>query len=719
MPTIIVILARNASGIIMNIFLRARISLFFALSLFQAHAGDYQIFKEEGKVGLKDNLGNILIPASYDGLGWSSGPKEPVSGVIGYRVNDVWGLISVENKEVTSASYSKLYPANTVLFVAAKQGKFSGYNFLGAISRDGKIVLPFKYASIDIAGSRAIVSHKSGAVLQYGLLDMGGKELIPVRHKEIKKISHWYAVREQSDRFSMFNASGARLTADEFDSVGAVTPGYVLLKKDNAYGVFGKQGRLVLPITYQKIRVSNGEIELLPFNEWEEIGATDHTVTKKHHYENMIPLAQQYKVISNGNEWLIDQEGQALTPKRYQHLVMASNGFVLFKDKNKWGLLDRAFTMVIPPKFEDIKLNEGLVFAQDSYQQWLIFDTLGVKKSSRPYQQIGKKTGYLWPVMRNGYWGFIERSGEEAIRCVYDKVGAFVEDKVVVGFHGENGIINKQGEWIIYPGDQALQLLTDDLYLSMSGSLTTLKSVENGTIYFTENEIEIKERYLLERLGAGRLWKIDFNGRIENNDPHNERFEEIREPSEGLYAVKIDGMYGFIDDRNRLRISNRYEDVGPFREGVAAVKLRGKWGFIDKYERIKVQPLYQQVGVFQEGLAVVKTSRGYSVINKDGKQLCPPDNDRLTLLESGNWLMEREGRFGIMDRHGRTLINVKYEHLQELGNGFAIIKKFGKFGLVTHEGVDTLPARYDKLVYDARKNVYLGMKKSTWVKATL
>ena len=81
--------------------------------------------------------------------------------------------------------------------------------------------------------------------------------------------------------------------------------------------------------------------------------------------------------------------------------------------------------------------------------------------------------------------------------------------------------------------------------------------------------------------------------------------------------------------------------------------------------------------------------------------------------------MEREGRFGIMDRHGRTLINVKYEHLQELGNGFAIIKKFGKFGLVTHEGVDTLPARYDKLLYDARKNVYLGMKKSTWVKATL
>ena len=149
------------------------------------------------------------------------------------------------------------------------------------------------------------------------------------------------------------------------------------------------------------------------------------------------------------------------------------------------------------------------------------------------------------------------------------------------------------------------------------------------------------------------------------------------------------------------------------------MKLRGKWGFIDKYERIKVQPLYQQVGVFQEGLAVVKTSRGYSVINKDGKQLCPPDNDRLTLLESGNWLMEREGRFGIMDRHGRTLINVKYEHLQELGNGFAIIKKFGKFGLVTHEGVDTLPARYDKLLYDARKNVYLGMKKSTWVKATL
>ena len=717
-PTIIVILAKNVSCITMNVFLRVGIGLFFALSLVKAHAVDYQIFKEEGKVGLKDDLGNILIPANYDGLGWSSGQQEPVNGVIGYRLANAWGLIMVENKKVTNADYSKLYPANTALFVAAKRGKFSGYDFLGTINREGKIVLPFKYASIDIAGSRAIVSYKSEATLSYGLLDMGGKELIPIQYKEIRKASHWYAVRDWSNQLGFYNANGDQLTATEFDSAGYLLPGYVLLKKDNAYGLFGKEGQLLVAPTYQQIRVSNGEIELLAFNEWKEMAA-DHTVKKQYYYGHMLPAGKNYKVVSNGNEWLINQEEEPLTSKRYQRLVTTSNGFILFLNNDKWGLLNNAYSQVIPPRYDAIKLNEGLVFAQNSYNQWLIFDTLGVKKSPRPYQQIGERTGYLWPVMRNGYWGFVERSGEEVIRCVYDKVGEFVQGKVVVGFHGETGVINRKGEWVIYPDNKELQLLTDDLYLSKQGPLTTLKSIENGTVYFTENEIEVKENYLLERLGAGKLWKIDFNGRIENNDPHDERFEEIREPSEGLYAVKINGMYGFIDDRNRLRISSRYEDVGPFNEGLAPFKLLGKWGFIDKSERIKVQPLYQHVGAFEKGLAVVKASKGFGIIDTEGKRLCAMDHDRLSMLESGNWLMEKDGRYGIMDREGRTLINVKYEYLKDLGNGFVIIKKFGKYGLVTHDGVDSIPTRYDKFLYDADKNVYLGMKKSGWVKATL
>lgn len=702
----------------MNVFFRAGVTLFFYLTLLTTHAVDYKIFRAEGKVGLKDHEGNVLIPAEYDGLGWSSEHNEPVDGVIGYRLASAWGLITIGNKQITGCDYSKLYPANSQVFLAARRGRISGYDFLGAINSEGKVVLPFRYASVDIAGSRAIVSNKSGSVLHYGLVDMGGKELIPIRYNEIEKVSHWYAVKDKSGKTGLYDAEGVPRTAFEFDAVDFLAPGYALVKKENAYGLFGKEGKMLLSPTWQQIRLVDGEIELLAFNEWTEIG-TDRIEGKKYYHEELIPYGENYKVVSNGRQWLIDKNDTALTPQHYKRLVMGHNGFILFSVRNRWGLMNRTFATIMKARFDSLKLNEALVFARDSYRQWLIFDTLGVKKSSRPYEQIGEKTGYLWPVMRNGYWGFVERSGEEIIRCVYDEVGEFVDGKVVVGFHGENGIIDKKGDWVIYPQRSELQLLTDDLYLSKLRNLTTLKSIENGTIYFTENEVEIKENYLLEKLAEGGIWKIDFSGQIQNNDPRDERFEEIRRPSEGFYPVRIDGLYGFIDSRNRLRIANRYEDVGPFKEDLAAFRLLGKWGFIDKSERIRVQPLYEEVHAFNDGLAVVKTGQGYGIINKEGKKLSTVDYDRLVKLGNGKWLVEKDSRYGMIDKDGRPLINIKYQYLQDLDNDCVIIKKRNKYGLITNDGVDILPALYDRLIYDAVKNVYLGMKKSTWVKAEL
>ena len=236
--------------------------------------------------------------------------------------------------------------------------------------------------------------------------------------------------------------------------------------------------------------------------------------------------------------------------------------------------MDRTFKSVMAATADSVQLDHGLLFAQNAYKLWQIYDTLGIKKSSYKYELVGKKTGYLWPVRRNGYWGFIEQSGKEVIRAVYDKVGDFLHGKVVVGFHGESGVINKEGEWVVYPEKAVIQLLTDDLYLTKKGKLTILKSLTNGTVYFTENDIEIRENYLLEKLQDGKFWKIDFDGRIAYQRPRDERFEEVREPSEGLYPVKINGLYGFIDNRNRLRVSNRYEDVGNFKEGLAPFKTQ-------------------------------------------------------------------------------------------------------------------------------------------------
>ena len=68
-------------------------------------------------------------------------------------------------------------------------------------------------------------------------------------------MSHWYAVKGPSDKFGLYDYYGKAMTGFDFDDAESLAPGYVTVKKDNAYGLFGKEGRLIIP-SKQKLYVS-------------------------------------------------------------------------------------------------------------------------------------------------------------------------------------------------------------------------------------------------------------------------------------------------------------------------------------------------------------------------------------------------------------------------------------------------------------------------------
>jgi hypothetical protein len=49
-------------------------------------ATTYQTFEENGKVGMKDDSGNVVLPPSFEALGWSDGNFSVVGDVTGYRL---------------------------------------------------------------------------------------------------------------------------------------------------------------------------------------------------------------------------------------------------------------------------------------------------------------------------------------------------------------------------------------------------------------------------------------------------------------------------------------------------------------------------------------------------------------------------------------------------------------------------------------------------------
>ena len=125
-------------------------------------AEGYSVFEHNGKVGLKNEAGKVLIPAKYDALGWSDGRFSVLSNTTGYRSEGKWGLISLTNQLITKADFEEISPADASLIFARKKSPLSLRVVSGIINTSGKEVIPFQYDEIKLSSLRAIVFSKVG-----------------------------------------------------------------------------------------------------------------------------------------------------------------------------------------------------------------------------------------------------------------------------------------------------------------------------------------------------------------------------------------------------------------------------------------------------------------------------------------------------------------------------------------------------------------------------
>ena len=72
-----------------------------------------------------------------------------------------------------------------------------------------------------------------------------------------------------------------------------------------------------------------------------------------------------------------------------------------------------------------------------------------------------------------------------------------------------------------------------------------------------------------------------------------------------LFPIQENGKYGYIDRTGKVVIEPQFEEVKEFSEGMAAVRIKDKWGYIDSTGKIAVEPKFKVVREFSEGLATV------------------------------------------------------------------------------------------------------------------
>ena len=689
------------------LFLSARLSL----------AESFLVYEENGKMGIKNEQGKVVVPASFEALGWSDGSFSVINGVTGYRANNQWGILNLKKEFVTKAEYETLFHTSGEYFIVSKKINPTQIK-IGCLNIKGEVKIPFQYDGISIHGLRAIVFNLHLGHYSYGLIDLQNNILVPLQYNKIIALGTLrFAAENKAGKFALFNDAGKPVTEFKIDSISAYKSGYATLYQNLDQGLLDQDGKIVIESKFQQIKITDAEkAAALPHHEWFILNEKNE-VQLRVQADELLPVSEDAIIYGYSNKYgLLGPNMNIILPAQYDQLKPLRNGLFTAKKKGKSGVIHPDNSIGIPIMYDSLFVEGNSFRVFNKSNGWILVDNENKVKTQKQFDWIGSKQADLYPVTNFGYWGALNNSGTEIIHCVFDSLIQISENQLVVKFKNQYGIISNKEEWLVSPQNFPLRLVNDSCYLQVQPQNIFLTKFSGEVIYFTDNRVEFLSSFWKEYLPDGTIKLVDYHGRLIKriDPPVLDKLEEVYAEHEGMRGIKRDNKYGFVDARNRLRIANRYDGIGDFHEGLAAIKLLGKWGFLNQQDQIVINPQFESVESFSNGLCIVRRNKKAGVIQKSGKYILNAQYDSIKSQVNKKLKLYNANLIGLADEYGNILIEPRFDFLQDLENGYLIVGRDKKYGVISMHGLSAIPLIYDTLTYDVSRNQYLALKKAEW-----
>ena len=252
------------------------------------------------------------------------------------------------------------------------------------------------------------------------------------------------------------------------------------------------------------------------------------------------------------------------------------------------------------------------------------------------HQEPQEEEGLLFPIVRNGKYGFINKSGEVVIKPQFHSARDFSEGLAMI-------CVKRKGHYLW------------------------------GYI--------------------GKTGRIVIDPQFANIEVRSGNF------SEGLARVMLDRKYGYIDKTGQMVIEPQFEpfgaaprDTGAFCEGLACIRLDGKYGYIDKAGQIVIEPEFETFHIgfrFSEGLVRAQFGRKWGYLNKSGEVAIEPQFDGARDFSEGLAAVKIGGRMGFIDKTGSVVIEPQFsgwEFISGFSEGLARVWISKKWCFIDRKG---------------------------------
>ena len=376
----------------------------------------YYKFQENGKVGLKDSAGNILLPAQYNYImsldyssvaGYKPLPLGIIKASVGKFVSNTethWKLFNAEGKPISDNSFSYVSQLTDSLL---KVGR----------------------------GSMEDIGHKE----RYGVQNLNGEIQIPMKYSNLELYNAYpspetslFIIRLDSKNraFQIINIKDEVVNGNIYEDINPHGPLHKA-KIGGKCGYLDNKGKEIIPFIYDEFYGFNGDDCLAVKNkQWGTINKKGETIIP-FDYQNLYFLRVEtafgclYRANKNDRVGLIDTAGQVILPHQYLHvephqLYLGNKGEMnQFKVKtidNKVGIIDiKTQTYIIPPDYNffvrEIDQHQQVLWVSQKGTKFGILDSSGQVKTPFDYESIfrlERSDEFLFSARKGDKFGVID-----------------------------------------------------------------------------------------------------------------------------------------------------------------------------------------------------------------------------------------------------------------------------------------------------------------------
>jgi hypothetical protein len=327
--------------------------------------------------------------------------------------------------------------------------------------------------------------------------------------------------------------------------------------------------------------------------------------------------------------------------------------------------------------------------------------------SGLEYWNVGSFYNGLAYAHKDNKYGFIDKTGNEVIPCIYDGIWYFSDELMVVRTRdSENnlkfGFIDRAGELVVP------YVYEDEIHLSEEGMARVARDGKWG---FVNKMGQLVSPCVYDNVEdfIGGTARVETNGKWNYIDKLGNvlitfEYDEVGDFSDDMAWIRKNGKYGYIDKTGELVLpmiydvyTDEWENIKnlahDFSEGLAAVRIDGKCGFINKKGELVIPAIYDgnfysgewgaYVPTFHDGLARVKMDGfgwdgTWGCINKKGEVVIPFEYSKIGNNWTGHFyegiaaIYSKDGA-GLIDKNG-TFITYEYDYVTDFNGTLAYVE---------------------------------------------